>query len=211
MATSALETFVRDALAAGVARDEIRRVLLGAGWSGREIEGALAAWDDTAFGVPAPRPKPYVSAREAFQYIVFFILLGVVTFNLGSLLFAMIDLYVPDVLYQATSEPRIRSAIAALTVGAPLLTWLGLRIGRQRRADPAMDRSAIRKWLTYVTLMGAAAILIGDAIGLVYNFLNGELSGRLFLKMSVIGLLAGGVFAYFIQDAERGEAREGHA
>lgn len=211
MTASTLETFVRDALTAGASRDDIRRVLLGAGWSGREVEGALAAWDDTPFGVPAPRPKPYVSAREAFQYIVFFILLGVVTVNLGALLFALIDLYVPDVLYKASPDPRIRSAIAALTVGAPLLTWLGVRIGRQRRADPAMDRSAIRKWLTYVTLMCAAAILIGDAIGLVYNFLTGELSGRLFLKLTVTGLLAGGVFAYFIQDAERGEAREGQA
>ena len=42
-------------------------------------------------GMAVPKPRPYVSAREAFLYLVLFILLGVVAWNLGSLLFILID------------------------------------------------------------------------------------------------------------------------
>ena len=71
-----------------------------------------------------------------------------------------------------------------------------------------MQRSAVRKWLTYCALIIASFTLIGDAIALVYGFLAGELSARMFLKLVVIALLAGGVFLYFIRDAEQGDAND---
>jgi prolipoprotein diacylglyceryltransferase len=208
MANTALDTFVRDALSRGESRERVGAALVSAGWTRKEVEDALSGWAATDLGIAVPRPKPYVSAREAFLYLVLFLLLGVVAWNLGSLLFALIDVAVADVLDAYSRDAQIRGAISGLVVGAPLFAWLAWHVYRQRRANPAMQRSRVRKWLTYLTLVIAACVLIGDAIGVVYNFLAGELSTRLALKLLVVAAIAGGIFAFFIRDAERGEGDE---
>ncbi len=215
MAANSLDVFVKQALDKGAPRAEVEAALLSAGWSPREIANALDAWTPTALGLAAPRPRPYVSAREAFLYLVLFILLGVTAWNLGSLLFALIDTAVADPLDdrygRVSRDTQIRAAIAGLVVAAPLFAWLALHIRKQRRNNPAMQRSAVRKWLTYATLIIASCTLIGDAIALIYGFLSGDLSARLLLKLAVVALLAGGVFAYFIRDAEKGDEHDQQA
>ena len=213
MANSALDAFIKEALNRGEDRDRVRIALVSAGWGDREVEAALGDWAVTDFGMAVPKPKAYVSAREAFLYLVQFLLLGVVTWNLGSLLFALIDVVVTDVLDTspfvfAARESHIRGAIAGLVVGTPLLGWVAFHIYKQRRTHPAMQRSAVRKWLTYITLVIAACTLVGDAIGLVYNFLSGDLSTRLGLKVLAIAAIAGAVFVFFIRDAERGDEHD---
>ena len=162
-----------------------------------------------------PRPTPYVSAREAFLYLIFFILLGVVAWNLGSLLFALIDTAIADRLENewavSRREETIRFGISGLVVGLPLFTWLALHLRKQRRNNPAMQRSRVRKWLTYITLFIAACTLIGDTIGLVYSFLSGDLSARLILKLLVIAAIAGAILLYFLRDAERGDEHDQQA
>jgi hypothetical protein len=208
MTGTVLDTFVREALSRGQSPERIGAALVAAGWTSKEVEDALSGWAATDLGIAVPRPKPYVSAREAFLYLVLFLLLGVVAWNLGSLLFALIDVAVADVLDTYSRDAQIRGAISGLVVGAPIFAWLGWHIYKQRRANPAMQRSRVRKWLTYVTLVIAACVLVGDAIGVVYNFLSGELSTRLGLKLLVVAVIAGGIFAFFIRDAERGEGDE---
>jgi hypothetical protein len=210
MANAVLDAFIREALNRGVERERIETALVAAGWTRKEVGAALGEWAVSDLDLAVPKPKPYVSAREAFLYLVLFLLLGIVAWHLGSLLFALIDTAVADPLDAnpyATGyrEPQIRSGIAGLVVGAPLFTWLALHIAKQRRTNPAMQRSRVRKWLTYITLTIAACTLIGDAIALVYNFLSGDLTTRLALKLLVIGAIAGAIFLYFIRDAERGD------
>ncbi|MDP3739468.1 MAG: DUF5671 domain-containing protein [Hyphomonadaceae bacterium] len=215
MASSTLDTFVREALNRGEKRERIATALVSAGWTQKEVDASLDAWAVSDLGMAVPKPKQYVSAREAFLYLVLFILLGVVAWNLGSLLFALIDMAIYDQLDSQygfwSRDSQIRSAIAGLVVGTPLFAWLALHIRKQRRTNPAMQRSVVRKWLTYVTLIIASCTLIGDAIALVYNFLSGELSIRLVLKLLVVAALAGGVFLYFIRDAEKGDEHDQQA
>lgn len=217
MANQTLDTFIRDALNRGEKCERIAAALTAAGWTGKEIDNALDDYADTDIGLAVPKPRPYVSAREAFLYLVLFILLGVVAWNLGSLLFALIDTAIPDELEQQYDyfwggrDMQIRSAIAGLVVGTPLFAWLALHIRKQRRTNPAMQRSRVRKWLTYIALIIASCTLIGDAISLVYSFLAGELSTRLLLKLLVVAILAGGVFFYFIRDAEEGDTNDQQA
>ncbi|HVZ98799.1 MAG TPA: DUF5671 domain-containing protein [Caulobacterales bacterium] len=211
MANATLDAFVREALGKGHEPARIAAALQSAGWTKKEVDAALAEWVVTDFGMVAPKPKAYVSAREAFLYLVLFLLLGIVAWHLGSLLFALIDKTIPDPLDRSgeyliqSRDAQIRSGVAGLVVGGPLLLWLSLHIRKQRRANPAMQRSRVRKWLTYLTLVIAACTLIGDAIGLVYNFLSGDLNTRLGLKMFVIAAIAGAIFLFFIRDAERGD------
>ena len=212
MANATLDTFIREALNRGEKRDRISAALAGAGWTDKEVAAALDSYAESDLGLAVPKPRPYVSAREAFLYLVFFILLGVVAWNLGSLLFALIDIAIPDELDRPygmwNRESQIRYAIAGLVVGTPLFAWISFHIRKQRRTNPAMQRSVVRKWLTYVTLIIASCTLIGDAIALVYSFLSGELSARLVLKLLVIAAIAGGVFLYFIRDAEEGDEHD---
>ncbi|MDX5362479.1 MAG: hypothetical protein LPL13_14335, partial [Alphaproteobacteria bacterium] len=93
---SELALFVRDALARGARRDEIASALDKAGWSREQVRDALAAYAEVDFAVPVPRPRPYVSARDAFVYLVLFSTLGLSAWHLGILLFNLIDLLIPD-------------------------------------------------------------------------------------------------------------------
>jgi Domain of unknown function (DUF5671) len=212
MANAALDGFIKEALNRGEPRERIGAALVAAGWTRKEVDAALSEWASTDFPLPVPKPKPYVSAREAFLYLVLFILLGMVAWHLGSLLFALIDLAVRDEMeevYAYTSrETQIRSGVSGLVVGAPLFIWIAAHIRKQRRSNPAMQRSRVRKWLTYLTLVIAACTLIGDAISLVYNFLSGDLTTRLLLKLAVIAGIAGAIFLYFMRDAERGDEHD---
>ena len=214
MANQTLDIFIREALNRGETRPRISTALIAAGWTQKEVDNALDDYAETDIGLAVPKPRAYVSAREAFLYLVLFILLGVVAWNLGSLLFALIDIAIPDELdneygyFLGSRDMQIRQAIAGLVVGGPLFAWLALHIRKQRRTNPAMQRSRVRKWLTYIALIIASCTLIGDAISLVYSFLAGELSTRLFLKLLVVAILAGGVFFYFIRDAEQGDSND---
>jgi hypothetical protein len=215
MTSSTLDTFVKEALNRGEKRERIASALVAAGWTQKEVDASLDDWAVSDLGMAVPKPKPYVSAREAFLYLVLFILLGVVAWNLGALLFALIDMAIYDQLDSEygfwSRDSQIRSSIAGLIVGTPIFAWLAFHIRKQRRTNPAMQRSRVRKWLTYVTLIIASCTLIGDAIALVYNFLSGDLSARLILKLLVIAVLAGGVFLYFIRDAEKGDENDQQA
>jgi len=210
MTATVLEEFVREALNRGAKPEAISAELVAAGWPQREVDAALAQWAVASFGLAVPKPKAYVSAREAFLYIVMFILLGLVAFNLGSLLFALIDNAIEDVLDAAVGETlhgQMRGALAALAVATPLLAGFGWFIARERHANPAMQQSRVRKWLTYVTLIVAALTFVGDLIALVYNFLSGDLSERLLLKLIVVGVIAAGIFVFFVRDVEADKPR----
>ena len=69
-----LSRFIKDALAAGLPRDEIRAALRDAGWSETETEAALARWSDriTPAG-PVPQPVQSTAARDALFYALLFV------------------------------------------------------------------------------------------------------------------------------------------
>jgi Domain of unknown function (DUF5671) len=211
MANSTLTAFVKEALEKGEGREGIRTALLAAGWRAGEVDESLGAFADVSYPVAVPKPAVYLSAREAFFYLLFFILLSILSFNLGSLLFALIDKAVPDALanrnnYFGSSDSHINGAVAGLIVTAPIFFWLARILLRARATNPALQRSRIRKWLIYISLVIAGCVLVGDAISLVYSFLSGELTTRFLLKSLVVAAIAGAIFGYFITNAERDEA-----
>ena len=63
----------------------------------------------------------------------------------------------------------------------------------------------MRRWLTYVTLFGAACTLIGDVMSLVYSALGGELTTRFVLKVVIVGAIAGTIFWYYLSDLRTDE------
>lgn len=210
-ATQELETFVRGALARGASRTDTASVLREAGWPAEQIRSALAAFADVAFPLPVPRPRPYLSAREAFLYLLLFTTLYLSAYYFGSLLFEFIERAFPDpaVTSYAWTSPmeRIRWASASVVVAFPVFLFVSRHVGRELARQPVKRLSAVRRWLTYLTLFVTASFLIGDLITLVYNALGGELTVRFALKVLVVGAIAGTVFGYYLWDL-RQEERE---
>jgi uncharacterized protein DUF5671 len=207
-----LQSFVRDALARGMGRDTIRETLQRAGWRPEEIAGALAAWAETDFPIPVPRRRPYLSAREAFLYLVLFATLYTTAFNAGAVLFAALDLRLPDAAQPWQTEraavATIQTATAGVLIAFPIYLFLSRVIGRSVHRDPEKRASKIRKWLTYVTLFVAAMVIIGDLTFLVARLLSGEIVTRVLLKALVVLVIAGVVFSHYLADL-RADEKEG--
>jgi uncharacterized membrane protein YhaH (DUF805 family) len=200
MADPRLTTFVEAALLARQSKDDVRKALEQAGWSSEQIVDGLAHYSDVAFVVPVPRPRPHVSARDAFWYVLMFGTLYVSTFYVCDLLFSLINKAFPDQLSRlpvAFLLDQIRWAVAALIVAFPIFLLTARRIARDVAADATRRNSAIRKWLTNVTLLLAAAALVGDGMTLVYDVLGGELTVRFVLKVLVVAAVAGAGFGYY--------------
>lgn len=208
-ATQELELFVREALLRGQSKEAIAQALGKAGWTPDQTRGVLDAYADVGFPVPVPKPRASLSAREAFLYLVLFATLYFAAWNLGSLLFDLINHFWPD---PATPEyaivrlgSEIRWSTAALIIAFPIFVFMSHLITREVAKHPIKRLSPVRRWLTYLTLFIAAAVLVGDMTTLVYNLLGGELSTRFLLKVLVAALIASSVFGYYLYDLRREE------
>ena len=204
-----LTGFIREALNRGVPRDEIRDVLRQADWSDDEVQAALLSFAAVEFPIAVPRPRPSLSAREAFEYLVLFSTLYLTAGGLGSLLFQFIDLALPDPLW---SQPRIdaipeivRQSMATLVVATPVFLYTARANSRALALWPLKRTSPVRGWLTYLTLAIAAAVLVGISIDLVYNILGQDVTARYLLKVLTAGGIAGAVFVYYLSDLRRAE------
>jgi hypothetical protein len=211
VATQNLELFVRDALSRGQSREAITAALEGAGWPPEQTRSALDAYAPIDFPVPVPRPRPYLSAREAFLYLVMFATLDLATWHLGDLLFDLINHAFPDPADQRTygllPGDSIRWSIASVIVAFPVFLFVARYLGRELAESPVKRLSAVRRWLTYLTLFIAATVLMGDVIALVYKVLGGEFTIRFGLKVLVAGVIAGATFGYYLGDL-RNEERD---
>ena len=206
--TQNLDRFVRTALTRGATRPAILKALTDAGWADEQARGALAAFADVEFVVPVPKPRPYLSPREAFLYLVLFTTLYLSAYHLGSLLFDLINRALPDpaaLLRMGWTGNSIRWSVASIIIAFPIFLLLSARIGGELRRQPVKRLSPVRRWLTYLTLFIAAGILIGDLITLVDNLLGGELTLRIALKALVAAVIAGTIFGYYLWDLRREE------
>jgi hypothetical protein len=202
--------FVRNALGRGVPRVQIEDALRQGGWTTDQIQGALAAYADIDFPIPVPRARPYLSAREAFIYLVLFGTLYASAYNLGSLVFEFINRAFPDASqtfdgYEQYSRQSIRWSISWLIVAFPVFLYLSWLTERDISRDPMKRASKVRRWLTYLTLCSAACALLGDFTTLVYNVLGGELTVRFLLKVLTVALISGTAFIYYLNDIRQDE------
>lgn len=202
-----MERFVRQALAKGASREAIEAALTAAGWPPAQTRNALDGYADVEFPVPVPKPRPYLSAREAFLYLVLFATLYVTAYHLGSLLFDLINRAFPDPAAGdfGRQVESIRWSTASVIIAFPVFVYVARHLGKELARSPVKRLSVVRRWLTYLTLFLAAGFLLGDMITLVYNALGGELAVRFLLKVLVVAVIAGTIFGYYLQQMHREE------
>ena len=198
-----LDAFVQRGLEQGLERARIEQVLLDAGWPAEQVRQALRAYVPVDFPIPVPRPVPSATTRDAFMYVVMFATLVLCAYQLGVLLFQIIDRLLPD----ATTAQRelytwgvMRWALASLIVAFPVFLAAARLVEGATRRDPTKRASRFRRRLTYATLFAATCVLIGDLVTLVYYFLGGELTLRFILKVLAVGAIAGTIFLYYLWD-----------
>src|SRR5690606_21960791 len=167
------------------------------------------AYADVSFPVPVPKPRPYLSAREAFLYLVLFATLYISAYHLGSLLFDLVNRTFPDPADPAwrvtNAASSMRWGVASLAVAFPVFLYVANLLGKELARSPTERQSAVRRLLTYVPLFLVTGIVVGVLITLRYIVLGGELCTRFLLKVFVVGAIAGTLFAYYLSDLCREE------
>jgi hypothetical protein len=199
---SPLREFVASAKQRGISDETILGLLRGRGWSEEIVYRALADDYESRDGIKVPFYKPSGSAKDAFLYLVSFSTLATWTIGLGSIIFTLIDRWIPDPLgspgaYQ-NAYYQMANSLASVIVAFPVYLLVTRYILRESGIHPEKLESAVRKWLTYIALFVAAAVVVGDLITFLTYFLRGELTGRFAAKVADVLIIAGGVFWYYL-------------
>lgn len=208
-----LQQFVREALARGIPREQIRQTLATARWRAEEIDAELERWADGPSGLPVPRRRLSLSAREAFMHLVMFATLYTFAYAAGAILFVLIARRFPDPTSRMWEEgglEMLRGSIAACVTAFPIYLWTSWLVGRSLVREPEKRASGVRRWLTYLTLFVAVVTLIGNFAGVVTNLLSGALTARVLLQSAVVFGIAGLVFGHYLLGL-RGDESEGAA
>ena len=200
--------FVKLGLERGIPKSQLDEALRQAGWDREQVGGALRQFADVEFAIPVPRPMPYVTAREFFLYGVMFLALYLSAFNLGSVLFELVDRafpMVPERIPAAIRASQLNWSLAFLIVTSPVFAWMTWLTTAELHIDPTKRASRVRRQLTYLTLFIASAVLVGDVTTLVYSLLSGELTVRFLLKFLIVVLIASACFGYYLRQLHRDE------
>jgi Domain of unknown function (DUF5671) len=204
-----LQEFLEAAKRQGASDESLVALLRGRGWPEDDVYRALADHYEKQSGVRVPPYKRSGSAKDAFLYLLSFAMLATWTIGLGSVMFTLIDRWIRDPLspannYYSGGYYQIADSLACMIVAFPIYLLTMRSILREVGLHPEKLESPVRKWLTYIALLIAAGVVVGDLITFLTYFLRGELTGRFMAKTSVVLVLAGGVFWYYLGSLQKG-------
>ena len=143
--------------------------------------------------------------KDFFLHLLNIIIFYVAVVNFITLFIQYINVLYPDPLtfYYNSISDSIRVTVSILLIAVPVYILTSWMLGKDLKQNPAKRELKLRKWLVYFTLFVAALTIIIDLIILVNNFLSGELTAQFFLKILLVLIVAGSIFAYYIWDLKR--------
>ncbi len=199
---SDVQQFIDSARAQGTTDEAIVGLLRGRGWPEDDVYRALADHFEGRASVAIPAYKRSGSAKDAFLYLLSFATLATWTIGLGSVVFTLIEWWIKDPLIPNNSYDNsyyeIAVSLACIIVAFPVYLLTMHFISRELKAHPEKLESSVRKWLTYIALLIAAVVVVGDLITFLTYFLRGELSARFVTKVATVLLLSGGIFWFYM-------------
>lgn len=212
---SKIYEFIERAKASGASEQSLVGILTARGWPEKEVYEALAAHYERLTGAEIPRRGGTgTAAKDAFFYLLVFSTLATWTIGLGSLAFTLIDRWLADTLfsssyyYQGYDTYSIAAALASILVAFPIYLLVSRTVVREGRTHPEKLNSPVRKWLTYMALVMAAGVFIGDLIAALNYLLRGEITSRFLAKAFVVLVISGGVFFYYFGGVRKSEESE---
>jgi hypothetical protein len=200
---SQLVPFVQEAKRSGASDAFIVELLKASGWPERRIYAAFSTYYAKVTGMAVPvRGSRFEYASDGFLYLLAFISLACWATGAGHLLYVLIDAWFPNALDQpyfaTTLRDRVSLELATIIVAYPIFVAVSAFINRQLANRPESADSGVRKWLTYLALVIAATVLLGDAIFFLQNFLHGDLTVRFVLDTLVLFAIVGSIFGYYL-------------
>jgi hypothetical protein len=203
-----LDGFIEAAKSKGAPDETLAGLLRERGWTAKEVSAAFGRYYERLTGLVAPvrNAKTGEAARDAFLYLLAFSTLATWATALGALLFSYYDRWFPDPLARGYAGSRwdISWQLACIIVAFPLYVLVTRAILRGLEQEPQKTDSGVRKWLTYMALLIAAGILVGDLITFLSYFLNGELTAHFVLKVVTVIAIAGGIIWYYMGTLKEG-------
>ncbi len=198
MTDDKLTAFVTAAKERGLDDTSLVPLLRQQGFQEQRIYRALAGYYSEHFGIDVPsRGNRAEDARDAFYHLLAFATLGAWVVALIQLAYTLVDRHFG---FGAPNYDihQISWSLATIIIALPIYLWVNVLIGNEAQRRPESLQSGVRKWLTYIALVVAAGVLIGDGIWFLGSFLNGDLTMAFIMKSGVVVVLTGGIFAYYL-------------
>ncbi|HYO83240.1 MAG TPA: DUF5671 domain-containing protein, partial [Bryobacteraceae bacterium] len=205
MAREELVRFIEAAREKGYDERLLMDLLEDAGWPRKEVLAALSHNVERNTGLVVPvRRVTGEGARDAFLHLLAFGTLIAWITSAGSLIFTAIERAIPDPTMYSPPPGLEAHQMASLLVTFPVYLLTQRALHRDMRAAPEKAHSEIRRWLTWLALLAAASVMIGDLIAVIGYMLRGELTSRFVAKAVTVLLLAGGVFVFYLRSLAAG-------
>jgi len=197
-----LQPFIDAAKSKGAADEFLAALLTRAGWPAADVYRSLGDWWTRETGIAPPiRRTGSEDARDAFLYLLSFATLAVWSAALGSLVFRLIEYWIPDPVardYFYNFRSTVTWQIASILVALPVYLAMMRFILRDTAAHPERAQSGVKKWLTYIALLFTAGAVISDLVWFLDYFLTGELTLRFVLKCATVLAICGPIFWYYL-------------
>jgi len=214
---NSLIVYVTDLVRRGLPRAQIKDQLMAVGWSENDAD---AAYSRALVNSGAPVPSEAMqttfgkksSAMEITLNLFSFVLLGIVATALGTLFYQIINKYFPDPLVtsyysRGVSTDAIHYSIAALIIGFPIYYFSMRMWFRGFQSDEGKMETRLTKWITYIVLLAASIVIVGDLVTTVFTLLQGEISARFFLKALTIFAISGSIFGFYFLERRKVQYR----
>ena len=146
------------------------------------------------------------SAKITFFYLLSLFGLVFAALTSGMILFQVINKLIPDAVgtYSGRySTSQLRFAISAVIVASPVYFWMTSLIQKSLKKGELDKESQLRKWMTYVIIFVSAVVIIVSLIGVINNYLSGDLTSKVGLKLLITILISGTVLSYYLYDIKR--------
>lgn len=144
--------------------------------------------------------------KYAFYYLLSLVALIFMAIFSAVIVFYIIDKSIYDALSMVDSynnQSLLRFAISALLISSPVF-FVCANIINQGLKRGILDKdSLLRNWLTYFILAVSAVVILGSIIGVINDFLSGEMTFKSILKLLVVILISALVFSFYLYDIKR--------
>jgi hypothetical protein len=146
------------------------------------------------------------SAKITFFYLLSLFGLAFMAISSGMILFQVINKLIPDLIgtYSGRySTDALRFAISAVIVATPVYYWMTSLIQKSLKSGELDKESQLRKWMTYIIIFISSVVIIVSLIGVINNYLSGDLTSKVALKLLITVLISGAVLSYYLYDIKR--------
>lgn len=151
-------------------------------------------------------------AFHLFLYLASFFSLGFLISGIISVYFQLVNKYIEDtaVIDQFSSgssfdDAAVKYGLSSLLIAAIVYFPISYLINKKLAKGEIRQDSLVRKFLTYIALFILVAISIGSLAVLFYDYLNGELTGNAFGKITAFFLTALFFAAFYFWEIRRKE------